>query len=447
VRIDGHDAEAISDAIAKARADSSKPWLIACKTTIGYGAPTKAGTAATHGEPLGEDEIQGARAKLGWPYPPFEVPAPILGAWRAVGRRGAKERAAWTARAAKGETAAALSKPAGEARLPAVAEAVRAAKSAFAADETKRATRVWSQKTLEHLIPVLPELIGGSADLTGSNGTRTKLHTPVGKDSFAGNYIHYGVREHGMAAAMNGIALTGGLIPYGGTFLVFTDYARAAIRLSALMRQRVIYVMTHDSIGLGEDGPTHQPIEHLAALRAVPHLLVLRPADGVETAECWEIALAHTQNPSILALSRQGVANVRSAPSKENLSAKGAYVLREPEGGRDVTLIATGAELGIAVDAADKLAKQGVRAAVVSMPSMELFRAQDPVYRAQVLGSAPRIAIEAGVAQCWHEWLGDRGAFVGLSDFGASAPAPKLFEHFGLTAETVVKTARRLLEK
>jgi transketolase len=330
--------------------------------------------------------------------------------------------------------------------MPAVAAAIGEAKSAFAADDTKRATRVWSQKTLEQLLPVLPELIGGSADLTGSNGTRTKLHTPVGKDSFAGNYIHYGVREHGMAAAMNGIALTGGLIPYGGTFLVFTDYARAAIRLSALMRQRVIYVMTHDSIGLGEDGPTHQPIEHLAALRAVPHLLVLRPADGIETAECWEIALSHAENPSILALSRQGVTNVRSAPSQENLSAKGAYVLTEPEGGRDVTVIATGAELGIAVAAANALAKEGVRTAVVSMPSMELFRAQPEAYRAQVLGTAPRIAVEAGVAQCWYEWLGDGGAFVGLSDFGASAPAPKLFEHFGLTPEKVVEAAHRLLK-
>ncbi|MGZ5890814.1 MAG: transketolase-like TK C-terminal-containing protein, partial [Hyphomicrobium sp.] len=248
-------------------------------------------------------------------------------------------------------------------------------------------------------------------------------------------------------AAMNGIALNGGFIPYGGTFLVFTDYCRAAIRLSALMRQRVIYVMTHDSIGLGEDGPTHQPIEHLAALRAIPHLLVLRPADGVETAECWEIALQHTENPSILALSRQAVVNARKTPSAENLSAKGAYVLREPDRGREVTLIATGSELGIAIDAADALAKEGVRAAVVSMPSMELFRAQPASYRAQVLGSAPRVAIEAGVIQCWHEWIGHDGGFVGLSDFGASAPAPKLFEHFGLTAGKTVETVRGLLKK
>jgi transketolase len=306
---------------------------------------------------------------------------------------------------------------------------------------------VWSQMTLERLVPVLPELIGGSADLTGSNGTRTKLHTPIARGSFGGNYIHYGVREHGMAAAMNGMALNGGLIPYGGSFLVFTDYARAAIRLSALMRQRVIYVMTHDSIGLGEDGPTHQPIEHLTALRAIPRLLVLRPADGIETAECWDIALAHTHNPSILVLSRQAVSNVRSGTSAENLSAKGAYVLRAPDGKRHVTLIATGSEVGLVVEAADALAKEGVRAAVVSMPSMELFRAQDAAYRAQVLGEAPRVAIEAGIVQCWHEWLGPNGRFVGLSDFGASAPAPQLFEHFGLTAARIAETARTLVAR
>jgi len=445
--IDGHDPQAISAALAKARADSSKPWLIACKTTIGYGAPTKAGKASTHGEPLGEDEIKGAREKLHWHSPPFEIPEPVLLAWRAVGQRGAKERAAWKARVAKGD-AAALAGPAGASRQGAITQAIAQAKTAFAGDETRRATRVWSQMTLEGLIPVLPELIGGSADLTGSNGTRTKAaHTPISKGNFAGNYIHYGVREHAMAAAMNGIALNGGLIPYGGSFLVFTDYCRPAIRLSALMRQRVIYLMTHDSIGLGEDGPTHQPIEHLAALRAIPHLLVLRPADGVETAECWEIALKHTENPSILALSRQAVTNVRSQPSAENLSAKGAYVLREPDGGRDVTLIATGAEVGIAVEAADALASEGVRAAVVSMPSMELFRAQPEAYRAQVLGSGPRVAIEAGIVQCWHEWIGPNGGFVGLSDFGASAPAAKLFEHFGLTPAKTVETVRRLLKK
>lgn len=447
ISIDGQDPKAIADALTKAHADSSKPWLIACKTTIGYGAPNKAGTASAHGEALGEDEIKATRENLHWPYPAFEIPEKVLSAWRDAGARGATARATWMTRTS-GNAAAetALASPAGAKHMKAVGEAITAAKAEFASDETKRATRVWSQKTLEHLVPALPELIGGSADLTGSNGTRTKLHKPITKDDFSGNYIHYGVREHAMAAMMNGIALNGAFIPYGGTFLVFTDYCRPSIRLSALMRQRVIYVMTHDSIGLGEDGPTHQPVEHLSALRAIPHLLVMRPADGVETAECWEVALSHTNNPSILALSRQGVTAVRTEPSDENLSAKGAYVLREPDAERQVTLIATGTELGIAVEAAEALASEGVHAAVVSMPSMELFRAQDAEYRDSVLGSAPRIAIEAGVNQSWHEWLGPNGAFVGMEDFGASAPAAKLYEKFGITAPKVVETARALLK-
>ena len=446
--IDGHDPKAISEAIKKARSDTSKPWLIACKTVIGYGAPTKAGKASTHGAPLGEDEVQGARERLGWPHPPFEIPDRVMKTWRAAGQRGAKEYADWKSRIAKAGTSAAvvLADPAGASRLPVVSDTIAEAKSAFASDQTKRATRVWSQMTLERVVPVLPELIGGSADLTGSVGTRTKEHhTPVTKDNFAGNYIHYGVREHGMAAAMNGMALTGGLIPYGGTFLVFTDYCRPAIRLSALMGKRVIYVMTHDSIGLGEDGPTHQPIEHLASLRVIPNLLVLRPADGVETAECWEIALRNADRPSILSLSRQGVRHVRHAPTKENLSAKGAYVVREVEGSRDVTLLATGAEVGMAVAAADALAKANVRAAVVSMPSFELFREQSKAYQAQVLGNVPRVAVEAGVIQCWHEWLGADGRFIGLSDFGASAPGATVFEHFGLTAEKVAEAAQSLV--
>lgn len=449
IAIDGHNPEAISTALRAARADSSKPWLIACKTTIGYGAPTKAGKSSTHGEPLGEEEIKGTREKLGWPYAPFEIPEPVLHAWRAVGQRGAANHAAWEQKLAKAGDAAAkaLALPAGAARLADVSKAIAAAKEAFAADEAKRATRVWSQLALERIVPVLPELLGGSADLTGSNGTRTKEHVPVGRDAFAGNYIHYGVREHGMAAAMNGIALSGGLIPYGGTFLVFSDYCRPAIRLAALMRQRVIHVMTHDSIGLGEDGPTHQPVEHLAALRAIPHLLVLRPAEGLETAECWEIAIGHDSNPSVMALSRQAVDNLRKTASAENLSAKGAYVLSEPEGGRDVTLIGTGSELGLAAEAAKKLAADGIRAAVVSMPSMELFRAQDASYRAKVLGDKPRVAVEAGIGQCWHEWLGDNGRFIGMSDFGASAPASQLYPHFGITADAVAEAARSLLKK
>ncbi len=448
-RIDGHDAAAISKALATARGDPSKPWLIACKTTIGHGAPTKAGKASAHGEPLGADEVAGARDKLGWPHAPFEVPVGVLDAWRAIGCRHARENAAWRERLAKAapEVRTALESPAGASRLDAVARALREAKAAFAADTTKRATRVWSQMTLDRIVPVLPELISGSADLTGSNGTRTKHHTPIARGNFAGNYIHYGVREHAMAAAMNGMALHGGVIPYGGTFLVFADYARPSIRLAALMGQRVIYVMTHDSIGLGEDGPTHQPIEHLASLRAMPNLLVLRPADGVETAECWEIALKATDQPSILALSRQAVMNVRTESAAENLSSKGGYVLREPGGARDVTLIATGSEVGLAIEGADLLDEEGIKAAIVSMPSFGLFRKQSQAYREEVLGGTPRVGIEAGIEQGWHEWLRRKDAFIGLSGFGASAPAGDVFKHFGLTAERVASTAKASLGK
>jgi transketolase len=444
IAVDGHDTAAISDAIQKAKADSSKPWLIACKTIIGYGAPTKAGTAATHGSPLGADEIKGAREKLGWPYPPFEVPETILKAWRSAGSRGGALNTAWKAQFAKAD-AATRALIVGRDVTSIAATAVRDAKSAFAADTAKRATRVWSQMTLEKLVPALPELLGGSADLTPSNGTRTKHHTSIAPDMFTANYLHYGVREHAMAAAMNGIALAGSFIPYGATFLVFTDYCRPSIRLSALMGQRVIYVMTHDSIGVGEDGPTHQPVEHLAALRAIPNLNVFRPADGMETAECWELALAATDRPSILALSRDAVARIRD-DSVENLSAQGAYVLREIDKPRDVTLLATGTEVGIAVDAADILAKDGIHAAVVSMPSFELFAALSQDEQLKVLGDAPRVAVEAGVAQCWHQWLRKKDRFVGMSGFGASAPASKLYEHFGITAKAVADAARAAIK-
>jgi transketolase len=443
-RVDGHDTAAVAAAIDKAKNDSSRPWLIACKTTIGFGAPTKAGKSSAHGEPLGVEEIKGAREKLGWPYPPFDIPDHVLSAWREVGSRGAKANADWKKRAAAASSEAKVLIN-GRDATSAVAAAIADAKGAFVADTAKRATRVWSQLTLERLVPVLPELIGGSADLTGSNGTKTKHHTSIAPGNFAGNYVHYGVREHGMAAAMNGLALSGSFIPYGGTFLVFTDYCRPAIRLSALMQQRVIYVMTHDSIGLGEDGPTHQPVEHLSALRAIPNLNVFRPADGVETAECWELALAAKQTPSILALSRQAVPNLRGN-SAENLSAKGGYVLKSPEGKRDVTLLATGTEVGLAVDAANVLAKEGIAAAVVSMPSFELFRAQTQDYQHDVLGHQPRVAIEAGVAQSWHEWLRKSDRFVGMSSFGASAPAPKLFEAFGITAAHVAESARQAIK-
>ena len=449
IRVDGHDPKAISAALAKARADSSKPWLIACKTVIGYGAPTKAGKSSTHGEPLGVEEIKGTREKLNWSAAPFEIPAPVLNAWRALGAKGAAENAAWKARLAKAPAAAktAFDSPAAASRTKELAAAIAAAKAQFAADASKKATRVWSQLTLEHLVPALPELLGGSADLTPSNGTRTKHHKAVEPGNYAGDYIHYGVREHGMAAAMNGISLHGGFIPYGATFLVFTDYCRPSIRLSALMHQRVVYVMTHDSIGLGEDGPTHQPVEHLAALRAIPNLLVLRPADALETAEAWEIALADPKRPSVLALSRQAVPTVlRTGSVEENASAKGGYVV---SGGakRDVTLIATGSEVGLVAEAAAALAKDGINAAVVSMPSFELFRAQPEAYREDVLGTAPRIAVEAAIAQGWHEWLRPGDRFIGLSDFGVSAPGPKVFEHFGLTAPKIADAARAIAKK
>ncbi len=447
-KVDGHDAVAVKKAIETAKADSSRPWMIACRTRIGFGSPKKEGTASAHGEPLGAEEIAATRAKIGWPHPAFEVPADVLEAWRAAGKRGAKASAEWNARLSQSgaDVQALLQSPAAASRQAAITAAVREFKAGTAADPAKRATRVWSQLVLEKLVPVVPELIGGSADLTGSNGTRTKHHTSVSAADFKANYIHYGVREHGMAAAMNGMALHGGIIPYGATFLVFTDYCRPSIRLSALMQQRVVYVMTHDSIGLGEDGPTHQPVEHMAALRAIPGLNVFRPAEGVETAECWELALSATGTPSILALTRQAVPNLRaSTTGPENMCARGGYVLREPEGKRAVTLIATGSELGLAAEAADALAKDGIAAAVVSMPSFELFRKQTDRYRAGVLGEAPRIAIEAGVVQGWHEWLRHTDRFIGMTGFGASAPAPKLYEHFGITTAKVVEAAKGLV--
>jgi transketolase len=446
IRVDGHDPEAIAAAIEQARR-SDRPTLIACRTVIGYGAPTKAGKASTHGSPLGAQEIAGARDKLSWVHPPFEVPADVLAAWRACGARGASVRKAWTERWQRldARARASLEHPA-RAAAPAITEAIATAKKAAAGATSKKATRVWSEATLDHLIPVLPALIGGSADLTGSNNTRIKDQPVVAAGSFAGSYIHYGVREHAMAAAMNGMALHGGLIPYGGTFLVFTDYCRPAIRLSALMRQRVIYVMTHDSIGLGEDGPTHQPVEHLASLRAIPNLNVLRPADGVETAECWELAVQPGNTPSILALTRQAVTNLRTVHTDENLCAKGAYVLAETAGKpRDVTLLATGSEVGVAMEARTLLGKDGIEAAVVSMPCWELFAAQPAAYRQAVLGSAPRVAVEAAVEFGWERWLGENGAFVGMEGFGASAPAAQLYEHFGITGPAVASAARRLI--
>ena len=448
LQIDGHDPKAVSSAIATAKADTSKPWLIACKTIIGYGAPTLAGTAKTHGSPLGAEEIAGTRKKLGWDHPAFEIPSNVLDTWRAIGAKGAQTAKAWSQKydASSDSAKATLMAPVAQVRAESIKSAIEAAKAEFGADEKKRATRVWSQLTLEHLLPAVPELIGGSADLTGSNGTKTSHYKPVSPSDFSANYLHFGVREHAMAAIMNGMALTGGMIPFGATFLVFTDYCRPSIRLSALMGKQAIYIMTHDSIGLGEDGPTHQPVEHVSSLRAIPNLFVFRPSDPIETAEAWQIALESTSTPSVLALTRQGVPLLRDGSDKENKSRKGAYFLRAPKA-RDITLLATGSEVELAIQAADELAKNNINAAVVSMPSMELFRDQSDDYRAEVLGSAPRIAIEAGVKQSWFEWLRETDAFIGMSSFGASAPAHELYEHFGITAQNIVTTAQKLTSK
>jgi transketolase len=448
-RVDGHDPEAVALAIANAQAVTDRPSLIACRTVIGYGAPKKAGTAATHGAPLGEAEVAGAREKLGWPHAPFELPKPVLASWRAAGARHKAAYEAWAKAAERldARARAALTDPVDAEVKAAVASAVAVLKAEFVAEGAKLATRQSSQKVLEKLLPAVPGLIGGSADLTGSNGTLTSKSVVIKPGDFAGNYIHYGVREHAMAAAMNGLALHGGIVPYGGSFLVFTDYCRPSIRLSALMGLRVIYVMTHDSIGLGEDGPTHQPVEHLASLRAMPNLYVMRPADSVECAECWELALLAKTTPTVLALTRQGLPPLRAGAEGENLCAKGAYVLREPEGGRAVTLIGTGSEVSLAVEAAKLLESEGLGAAVVSMPCFELFEAQSPSYRDQVLGRAPRVAVEAAVPFGWERWLGPAGAFVGMRGFGASAPAQHLYKHFGITPEAVAAAARNLVGK
>ncbi len=442
---DGHEPGAIYDAIAAARR-SDKPSIIACRTVIGYGAPHKQGTAATHGAPLGDEEIAAARKELGWCHPPFEIPEDIRQAWLEAGARGRRERDAWSQRLeASAQRGAFAARVAGD--LPAdLDKLVNDVKRGFAAELPKLATRQSSQKVLEALVPAVPGLVGGSADLTGSVGTKTATYKPVTAENYSGSYIHYGVREHGMAAAMNGLALHGGLIPFGGTFLVFADYSRPAIRLGALMGTRVVHVMTHDSIGLGEDGPTHQPVEHLAALRAIPNLLVFRPCDAVETAEAWACALKNDAGPSMLCLTRQGLPAQRREHVEENLVARGGYVLRETEGPRDVTLLATGSEVMLAVEAAETLAAEGIKAAVASLPCWELFKRQPAAYRAQVLGEAPRVGVEAAVRNDWDQWITPEGAFVGMSGFGASAPAEQLYQHFGITADAVAAAARDLIQ-
>ena len=444
--VDGHDPAAVQAALAEAQ-QADRPFLIACRTTIGYGAPNKAGTAATHGSPLGGEEVAAARRQLGWPHPPFEVPPAVLEAWRDLGRRGAATRAAWQARlSARPAELAAEFERARAGDLPAGLDgALRALKRRLAEERPTWATRKASQEVLEAFTPAVPEMVGGSADLTGSVNTKAAAMEPMTAETPGGRYIHFGVREHAMVAALNGMALHRGVIPYGGTFLVFSDYCRPAIRLAALMGQRVILVLTHDSIGLGEDGPTHQPIEHLAALRAMPNLHVFRPADATETAECWALALARTEGPSVLALSRQNLPTVRTTFDDVNRCARGAYVLEEAEGPRLATLLATGSEVALALGARERLQAEGVGAAVVSMPCFELFERQDLAYRREVLGSAPRIAIEAGSPFGWTRYVRHEDDVVGMRGFGASGPAEALYRHFGITSERVVEVVRERL--
>ncbi|MCK9552147.1 transketolase [Aquamicrobium sp.] len=444
LKIDGHDPEAIAAAIEAAQ-KSDRPTLIAAKTTIGFGAPTKAGTNKVHGSPLGADEIAATRKALGWSYEPFEVPADVLDAWRAAGARGAQTRAAWEERLGKvdaGQRAEFERRMAGA--LPAgLDKAIADYKKKMAEDKPKVATRKSSEMALEVINGVLPETIGGSADLTGSNNTKTSQTKAITPDNYGERYIHYGIRELGMAAAINGLALHGGVIPYGGTFMCFSDYARPAMRLASLMGIRSIFVMTHDSIGLGEDGPTHQPVEHLAALRAIPNHNVFRPADATESAECWQIALETEKTPSTLALTRQNLPAVRTTYVEENLSARGAYELAAAEGGEAaVTIFATGSEVEIALNARDLLQGHGHPTRVVSAPCLDIFWQQDEAYRAATIGTAKvKVAVEAGIRQGWDAVIGTDGLFVGMTGFGASGTIEQLYAHFGITAEAVAKAA------
>ena len=445
IAVDGHDPKAIEAALAEAQ-NSDRPTFIACRTTIGFGAPTKAGKESTHGSPLGKEELEGTRKALNWPYPAFEIPSEVLGVWRKAGERSRSVRQAWETKAkAHAKYPQFSAEIAGT--LPADFSTKMADyKRGLVADKPNVATRKSSEMTLGIINNAIPAMMGGSADLTHSNLTLTKGQISLAPQEFGGTYIRYGIREFGMSAAMNGIALHGGFVPYGGTFLIFSDYARGAIRLSALMGVRVVYVLTHDSIGVGEDGPTHQPIEQISSLRALPNLHVFRPADAVECAEAWELALTTTTGPCALALSRQNLPTLRSS-SDVNLTARGGYVLSDSEGPRDLTLIATGSEVSLAMTAAKTLRDAGRKVAVVSLPCTELFDAQDAGYRASVLGTAPRIAIEAAIGWGWERYTGDHGAFVGMHGFGASAPGTAVYKEFGITAEAVVETANRLLAK
>ncbi len=433
--VDGHDVDAVDAAIAQAKT-SDKPSLIACKTIIGKGAPGRQGSEKAHGAPLGKDEIAATRANLGWNAPAFEIPADILAAWRSAGARGSADFAAWASRHATARNAADFDACLSGTVPNAVSAAFKAHIDGLIAAPQKIASRKASEAVIEAIAPHYPALLGGSADLTHSNFTKAKSQAPLSATNYAGKHIHYGIREFGMAAAMNGLALHGGIVPYGGTFLVFTDYCRSAIRMSAIQHQRVIYVMTHDSIGLGEDGPTHQPIEHVMSLRAMPNVQVLRPGDAVETAECWALALQNSHGPSILALSRQNLPQLRLVAS-ENLSAKGAYVLADSPNPK-VVLIATGSELHIAAGARDMLEAKGISTRLVSMPCWELFETQSAAYREAVLPPGTfKASVEAGVSLGWERYVGSKGLIFGINRFGASAPADRLYQEFGFTSNHI----------
>jgi transketolase len=446
---DGHDAADVARALEKAQS-ADAPVLIACRTIIGFGLPGREGTQKAHSDAPGAEVISGARKELDWPFEPFTVPDELLAQWRAIGARGGEARLAWEARKAASKSAREFDDTINDVLPKSLGLALAALKEKFSTEKPSGGTRKFSEKVLEVVNAELRNTIGGSADLTPSNNTRSKGLAEIGPGNFAGRYVHFGIREHGMAAAMNGMALHGGVIPYGGTFLVFSDYCRPSIRLAALMGLRVVFVMTHDSIGVGEDGPTHQPVEHLAALRAIPNLLVMRPADGVEAAECWQIALENARRPSLIAFSRQDVTTVRTTHTLDNLSARGAYELAGAEKAQ-VTFLATGSEVGLALEAQGKLAAQGIAARVVSMPCWDLFEEQPEAYRREVLGPGTvKVAIEAAARLGWDRYIGsplvgDGGAFIGMASFGASGPYKDVYKHFGITADAAVAAARKLL--
>ena len=440
---DGHDAADIFRALKDAQ-DADAPVMIACRTVIGFGMPGREGTRKAHSDAPGAEVVEAARRQLQWEWPPFVIPDDLLNPWRAIGARGAKPFADWKARKAGHDRQQEFDDAIRGVLPPSLSEGLAALRQKLIAEKAEGATRKLSEKALDVINTTLLTTVGGSADLTPSNNTRTRNLTEVKPGDYSGRYIHYGIREHGMAAAMNGMALHGGIIPYGGTFLAFSDYCRPSIRLAALMGAHVVFVMTHDSIGLGEDGPTHQPVEHLAALRAIPNLLVLRPADGVETAECWQIAMEEKYHASVMALSRQDTGLARQVYTEENLCRRGAYILQDAVDAK-ITLLATGTEVALALKTRDLLAAENIAARVVSMPCWALFEQQEGQYRRTVLGTQPRLAIEAACPLGWDRYIGEKGAFLGMHGFGASGPAKDVYSHFGITAQAAAEMAKGLL--